>query len=387
MKEHPVPHNVLEIEFKLFGNFSIRQFLRILGGCALALGIYILGLPAIVSVPLIAVAIAFGVAAAMGDNFDSKAGTLLSSIITPPRYIWHKTKVNPEFLTRNFQAGVLADTSSKLNSAGNKNKVDIHEVELDQLIKARAARKAAALQQVNSGSAAAAQERLEDARALGINADEAKGFGDAYSQMFQEEIKQVKQAKVQVGPGRSVQLNMVKNSEPRPLATPNMTAQSVDLATLDITQLKDQLTTLQGQLNSLQKQRAAQAEIDSITNQINDVYSRIKALAMQDIAPQPKQPAPIVVMETQPQTGNYLYGIVVDKVDKPLSGVSIKVIQRTGALHQETKSLADGRFQTQEPLPYGDYIVELDGGRNIKFDKYNIIINDKRLPAYKFRAK
>jgi len=53
MKKHSIPQNIMEVEFKLFGAFSVRQFGYLAAGFMLAAGVYFLEWPALVKLIII----------------------------------------------------------------------------------------------------------------------------------------------------------------------------------------------------------------------------------------------------------------------------------------------------------------------------------------------
>jgi hypothetical protein len=137
MEEHPVPHNVLEIEFKLFGNFSVRQFVKMMAGAAIALAVFVLQLPSIVAIPIIVVSIGYGIGSAMIPEFDRKANTIIGAIFVSPRYVWKRTPVSPEYLTRDYEQNVVNSKASVTNTKG----VKVNESELEQILTLRSQRK------------------------------------------------------------------------------------------------------------------------------------------------------------------------------------------------------------------------------------------------------
>jgi len=108
MKRHAVPQNVMDIEFKLFGAFSVKQFSYIIVCIIIALFIYSLPLPDILKWPLIIFFVILGFALALltvnGIPFSSWLSNFVIALTTSQRRIWKKVPKTPEVLRSDYQA-------------------------------------------------------------------------------------------------------------------------------------------------------------------------------------------------------------------------------------------------------------------------------------------
>jgi hypothetical protein len=340
MEGHPVPHNVLEIEFKLFGNFSVRQFARILLGCGLALGVYMLNIPAIISIPVIVITIGLGIGSAMVPRFDAKLATLFNAVIISPRYVWRKA--TPQTAAQAAKSAKQAQAKS----AGKQVNVitpKIGDLEIDALIQARSQR-----------------------RAVENTSNDPLSFNQP-STNFDQTFQQIYADQPQAQPTTAaIPEQPVKAPTPAPVNIDPVTA-------------TEELVSLKGKLLSLQKQNAPAAEITALRNRIDYLYQQLKENSPSNT------PTAATVQAVRP-TGNYLYGIVVDKGDQPLASVNVQVVGADGNVYANAISQADGRFETSKSLPEGEYVIEVVDSIH-KFDKFKVTISQQKLPAYKFRAR
>lgn|GEM_PF-4116673 len=106
MDKHAVPQNIMDIEFKLFGSLTVRQFayLAISGiGCLI---LYTSGLPEVVTIPIIiaVVLVAMGLAffTINGQPFAVWLGNFVASLFNSQRKIYRKTDNIPKVLARTY---------------------------------------------------------------------------------------------------------------------------------------------------------------------------------------------------------------------------------------------------------------------------------------------
>lgn len=350
MQEHPVPQNVLEIEFKLFGNFSVREFTKILLGCAAALGVYILNLPAIVTWPVIIIVILYGIGSAMIKNFDAKANTILSAILVSPRYIWRKNNEMPDYLARDYQKMVMENGQNKAKESAG---IAVRDLEVDELIRTRTQRR----EQAPAGAPVSVLPATAPAPVV----------QDIVAEPPAPKPEPAKLATVAT-PEPTPQPIVV--SEP---VTPPPTESEADLVL--------RLNELRGQLIKMQKVGASKAELDVIMQEIDNIYKKLKVLSPDKFA----QTVSDNVNQVMNQT-NFLYGIVVDRKDRPVAAAKVKLVGSDNRVYAEVDSQPDGRFETPKTIPYGSYAVEVTKG-GFRFDKFKVVVSDKKLPAYKFRSK
>ncbi|MBN1331286.1 PrgI family protein [Candidatus Dojkabacteria bacterium] len=102
MDKHAIPQNIMDVEFKLFGSLTIRQFFSLAGGILIAVVIYFIGLPWIVGWPLMAVALIIGFSLTFitinGQPFSRWFSNYISAMFSSQRYVWKKSPKTPKVL-------------------------------------------------------------------------------------------------------------------------------------------------------------------------------------------------------------------------------------------------------------------------------------------------
>ncbi|MEI6887265.1 MAG: PrgI family protein, partial [bacterium] len=143
MKTHPVPQNIMDVEFKLFGELTIRQFGYVAGGASVAFICYIIfdGLD-IVRWPLVIFFAIIGLMLALfrvNDRpFEVWLANYLYAMFTSQRKVWKKSNKIPNILSSADIRKVSPGVSSVINKAPlssvytspeevMKNNVDVEE--------------------------------------------------------------------------------------------------------------------------------------------------------------------------------------------------------------------------------------------------------------------
>lgn len=125
--QHPVPQNVMDVEFKLVGDLTIRQFSYLLIFSILIFLVYSIHLPFIFSYPIMAVLLLMGLGFAfvpLNDiSLDKWAVNYVRAITNPRIRVWkHKNRM-PYYLTfeatsqrkigKNYGVQILGNTRKK----------------------------------------------------------------------------------------------------------------------------------------------------------------------------------------------------------------------------------------------------------------------------------
>lgn len=107
MDKHAIPQNIMEVEFKLFGSLTIRQFVSLAGGITGAVIIYFIGLPIFVSWPLMLFSVILGMSMSFvtinGQSFGRWFTNFVLALFTSQRYIWRRTPRTPKSLKAKFK--------------------------------------------------------------------------------------------------------------------------------------------------------------------------------------------------------------------------------------------------------------------------------------------
>lgn len=125
-KQHPIPQNVLGVEFKLVGELTLRQFLYVGGAILLAYLIYSTSLPTFVSYPLSLTIALLGLAAAFlpiqNQSFDQWLVHFFTALTTPTQRVWRKIPNPPDFFLFSY-----APSSAALRAPAAKDRARLQE--------------------------------------------------------------------------------------------------------------------------------------------------------------------------------------------------------------------------------------------------------------------
>lgn len=105
MKQHPIPQNILDIEFKLFSKFTMKEFIYIaigMGSGAVFLFLMSSGtIPPIIGLPLFFVCAAAGLFLGLVKINDQKADVYLKNFVlaitTPTQRVWRNKEFDDKF--------------------------------------------------------------------------------------------------------------------------------------------------------------------------------------------------------------------------------------------------------------------------------------------------
>lgn len=100
MERHAVPQNIMEVEFKLFGALSVKQFAYLAGFLMLALLIYFTPLPGLLRFVLIILAVILGIFLSLikinGQYSSVWLTNFIVAMFTSQERVWKKTGVVPD---------------------------------------------------------------------------------------------------------------------------------------------------------------------------------------------------------------------------------------------------------------------------------------------------
>lgn len=142
MKQHPIPQNILDIEFKLFTKFTVREFVYMAIGIGFG-GIFLYfftrgELPGIIAIPVFVVSSAIGLFLGLVPINDQKADIFLKNYIwaitNPTQRVWK----NEKLLDKNQITDKMEMTQGTMqrnpNEAGSAKIVGADPVKQNQFI-------------------------------------------------------------------------------------------------------------------------------------------------------------------------------------------------------------------------------------------------------------
>lgn len=144
-KQHAVPQNIMDVEFKLIGDLTMRQFVYLLIFSGIAYGAYILNVPVLLKWPLILVSVVAGLGFAFlpveDRGLDEWIVYFFQAVYNETQMVWRKEPKPPSaFLYENLsmvqqELITLAPTSSrrKLEQYLQAEKGDKEKDAYDQL--------------------------------------------------------------------------------------------------------------------------------------------------------------------------------------------------------------------------------------------------------------
>jgi hypothetical protein len=353
----------MEVEFKLFGSFTLSEFMKILVGGLVALGFFLSPLPVLVKIPFMGVSVLTGLALAMVENLGAWLRGFVKALFVSPRYVWVKSSQTPDVLkSKNPNT---SKPGQNVASATKASRVDITELPLEQLFVSR--------------------ERVDNTQNQeGKNEEDisSPSVDRVYEEVFGKDI--FKDTTIGVMP----QVINASTSQ-APAQTP---LPSTQIAATTPTNYAEEIEKLKFELSRLSRDENYAEKEASIMSRINDLYHAMKVQQNGGVEVQNHNLNPMTNPQNFLQTkreivnGKIVFGIVVGKKDEPLENVNINLINTTTG---ETFSIVtgrDGKFNTGKPVSNGTYSITLEDSKN-KFHTYSIVVGDQNLPAYKFRAK
>ncbi len=342
MEQHPVPQNILEVEFKLFGSFTLKQFAKIVFGCVGAFLIFFLPLPVIIKFPLMGVSVFTGLLLAIIPNFGTWLNGYLKALFISPRYVWVKSSRAPDIL-KNSQ--ITSPTKSQQQLAMQKQgKVDISDIPLDKIF----------------GSDSKAGNDRDSLEPSG-------NLNQVYDQVFKNDIQKTK-----------------KQTIPKPQSAHTQMQKPVEQAPSE--NYQSQIQNLKFELSRLAKDDPEFNKKESqIMNKINSLFEKLKSVGKEELKSSEAESLN-EKGELISQNGQILFGIVVDKKDKPVPEVKVVFKNLQSGRVYETKTGSDGKFATVNQIPFGNYDIVISHEK-LKFHTYRVAISSQKLPAYKFRER
>ena len=127
MQQHPIPQNVLSMEFQLVGSLTIRQFAYLGIGGVLVFALFVLPIPDWIKWPLMLTVAAFaGSLAYIPINdipFDRWIVAFFRAINSPTKRIWHKSPKKIEVLAADYTRRFLRSAENP-PPASDRTKLD-----------------------------------------------------------------------------------------------------------------------------------------------------------------------------------------------------------------------------------------------------------------------
>jgi hypothetical protein len=342
MEPHAVPQDILYAEFKLFGSFTLKQFLKLIMGCLVALIFFSVPLPFLIKIPLVIAILLITLGIAAVPRFEQKFGNFFKAIFISPRYIWIKQNSVPDILAINTMKA--ADKTAKASATTAKKKVDLMKVSLEDMLDAK--------------------KDYEETGNLPKIAQE-KNFDRVYKDAFTKQNIATQPAMQQAV--QTIKSNKIKTR---------------DDYIREIQELKKQLAMVSKSPNSKEQET-------EIMNQINELLIELKSqglIPQQQAKDAQNQSVVTNAQGTVEAFGQLVSGLVVDKSNNALSGAQIVFDDVGGSRDILAVTDQNGKFVSRDKLITGEYDITVQYP-NKRFHSYKIAVGKDKLPMYKLREK
>jgi hypothetical protein len=361
MEKHSVPQNIMDVEFKLFGSLTMRQFTYLAVTFIFALLIYFSGMPKLASVPIIFIMVLIGLGLALltvnDQPFSVWFTNFIKSLFTSQRRVYHKSAKAPESLRKTVtQTKVQNNVDNMVEESAERRKAltarlqkdkkpeegDVQdEVEdpflvdgasrLDQYFTQKVNENMQAYDLKPNVASSAANSTVATVKPVEVPPVDVP----AVEQVVKPQVVFKPQPKVNLDPEAKIQITMQNNSDPRPLG-----------AVIGDT---DQKVRTPGNAQPA----------DSAEPQLK-VMNRLKP--------------------------NQVAGFVCKKDDSPLDKAQVLLKDSKGNLLRSVYSDAHGKFIIPSTLPDGHYIVEISAPGQT-FPEYQVELKGELLPMYRYLAQ
>ena len=111
-----IPQDVTGYKFTLFGPLTIRQFLEILIPCVVAVGVWMLGPPMILRIPICVVLVAFGFISALVPINDRPLWhwviVFFQQLYAPTKFYWRRRPQIPAYLESSTTATAIVNKNT-----------------------------------------------------------------------------------------------------------------------------------------------------------------------------------------------------------------------------------------------------------------------------------
>jgi len=123
-KQHVIPHNIMDVDFKLFGFMNLKQFIYVAVGAALAYITYILTrdkiIPGIFGWPIIIFSVlaglSFGLLPFKGRPLDQWLISFILAVRSPTKRAWMKKGITPSAVPSSIAVDLLKPQQIKIDT-------------------------------------------------------------------------------------------------------------------------------------------------------------------------------------------------------------------------------------------------------------------------------
>lgn len=341
MERHPVPHNFMDVEFKLFGFFTVKQFGYLAAGFILSLLFYYTDMPLILKYIFIGVSMGGGLFLALvkinGQPSVIWIQNFITSMFEPQERLWKKTPVVPDIL-KPTPVSKKVDPKPQDSILSRARVVNLPEQPLEKLSEE--------------------EEKLDK-----FEESDLSKIDEHFDFLFNQVPKlqgETPMAEPTVKDAPPEQKMVYKK--------PATIAESV----------KDQY--------SQEKLYEASDYAVAYRPMKNQTVRPVNFQAQAPASPMAKAEEPQQVTVTNPQNPIYLNGTVFNLKDEPIAKAQINIIDLSGNVVRTLISQADGRFALVHKLTPGEYYLDVLKP-DLKFDRIRVNILPDKLQEITIKSK
>ncbi len=341
MERHPVPQNIMDVEFKLFGSLTVKQFGNLAIGAFAAVITYFLGFPGILKWPLIVFFVLLGLSLALlrvnDQPFGRWLGNFIIAMFTNQRKVWKKTPKVPDLFTKTYKADnydeqILSKTKKQLPAflqQETKQSIDIADKGEEEALKR--------LDYYIQNDIKAAKPGKNDVQKQEsvspvINPSQGKLAGETNS--IQEKLENFPQSK-----NYSVVTSEEKASVNRPVSSKLVHKNLAEML----------------------------GSIEVATDETNPKIASVNS-------------------DPGGKSTNMISGVVMSKKGEVVASARIIIKDEKQALVRSLMTDDKGSFSSTTSLPNGSYIIEIQSD-TYAFDKFKVNLDGKNNNVYKFVSK
>lgn len=332
MERHPVPQNIMEVQFKLFGSLTVKQFSYLAVAFIIGLIIYFTPLPDYIRYPLIFICAILGLFFSVGQINGQPStvwvGNFIVALFSSQERIWRKTPVTPEI----FKDDLLDSrkVKSEQNISIGQNRSPILSLDDAPLL--------------NFSEQTVTEYDKEVDKNLSDIDEHMKFLYKDLPEKFKMDINSPLEKKAPE-----------KDMEKKPIQ-------------INTSSFPENETNTVNNINKVTPQKEL----------LNDILTQ---------ADLEENSAKNIVTENP--IGNYVNivrGVVISKDNAFISNAQIYVKDKKDNLLRKALSDSNGRFSLTTPLNNDEYFIDIEA-KGCKFPRFKVLLNGTESPIYKFVAR
>jgi len=342
MERHPVPQNLMDVEFKLFGALTIRQFGYLAAGCLIGVMFYFSGLPEILRLICIAISVGGGLFLSLvkinGQSSTIWLSNFILSMLVPQERLWRKSPIVPEVLKEDPTLKLSTDKDlikilSSHSKYGSLPKNPLADLEKEET-----------------------PVDIEEKKEL----EKIEGHFD----FLFESLPQIEESSNAVTrPGTySRKDEIIEKLESPIINTPKSIAQAV---------------------SGFDTNKSVVYRTDSFTTVVKPIKTDVNRPITITKIPSTTE---LEKKSNLVNNVNYIKGLILDKEQKVLSGVKVNILDSKSRLIKTFISDGSGMVISTSPLDSGDYYIDCVA-KGYDFGRFMLSLNGQKQYLIKIIAK